>query len=184
MIVGYSVPRTNYMCRNTVITLSSLPPTFCSILISLASIFSPLLSISGIAQSFLSASSSAINAASVFLTSLPCWNTWGLLSYLLLFSALFLLLQCPSCKTAPGINTPFQVWSYNFPAAARQELYFQVQNCSALILDRVQRCSSSVRILILVIQEKSSCLCKHAQSPFAATTYPLHTVISICLFRL
>lgn len=101
-----------------------------------------------------------------------------------LIPALFLLLQCPSCKAAPGINTPFQVWSYTFPSAARKELYFQVQNCSVLVLDCVQQCSNPIEILILVIQEKSSCLCKHAQSPFATMRYSLHTVISVSLCRL
>lgn len=44
------------VCRTIVKTLSSLPPAFCSILTSFASSFSPLLSISGVACSFLSAS--------------------------------------------------------------------------------------------------------------------------------
>lgn len=49
------------VCRNIVKTLSSLPPAFCSILTSLASSFSPLLSVSGVACSFFSASSFATN---------------------------------------------------------------------------------------------------------------------------
>lgn len=86
----------------------------------------------------------------------------------------FLLLQCPSCKAAPGVNTPFQVWSYTFPSAARKELYFQVRNCSVLVLHHAQECNNSTEILIMIIREKSPCLCKRVWSPFTMR-YPLHT---------
>lgn len=163
--------------------LFSLPPAFCFILTSLVSSFSQLLGISRAARSFLSASSFCKECSVCFLNlpSLPK-HLRPPLTLVALFCSVSTLLRCPSCKTAPGINTPFQVWSYAFPAAARQELYFQVQNHSGLILDRVQRSRSSVRILILVVQAESSCLRK--QSPSAAMRCLLRTLISICLFRL
>lgn len=118
-----------------------------------------------------------------FLNLPACWNTWGLLSHLLLFSAWFPLLRYPSCETAPGINTRFQVWSPAFPAAARQELIskFKTAQLEPWLVFSSAAASSGPSTWS---SNRNPPAYAQSQSPFASARCPLHTLASICLLRL